>query len=362
MVKEKERFSMNTKTILMGTDTVSGVAPEMIASIIEASKVKTLPYGNDIFTKKCKKNISHIFEKKKLEIIPMISGTASNSLALASFLPSYGSLLCHAESHINKDEGGAPEFFSRGGKLISIPNETGRLNAEILNNKLNFLNYKGNKNSRPYGVSITQLAENGTIYTPKEIKEISRVCKKNALFLHMDGARFSNAAAFQNNLSPAQLTWELGVDCLSLGATKNGALAAEVIVFFNTKLAKEARNKIKQTGHLLPKTRFISAQLNAWFKNGLWLDLASSANKKALYLSEKLSKLNHFELLYPTQGNEVFFKIKKTTYKIILKLKIIPNLWCEINQEMIVIRFVTSFETEQSTIDLVITKLYSQFD
>ena len=353
---------MDNKIILMGTDTVSGIAPEILDSIIATSKIKTLPYGNDIFTQECKVNISKVFEKKEIEIIPMMSGTASNSLALSSFLPSYGSLLCHAESHINKDEGGAPEFFSSGGKLISISHETGRLNADILNNKINLLNYKGKRNSKPYGVSITQLAENGTVYSIEEIKEISSICKRHELFLHMDGARFANAMVSENNLSPAEATWKIGVDCLSLGATKNGAMAAEVIIFFNTKLAEEAKNKIKQTGHLLPKTRFISAQLNAWFKDGLWLNLAKSANNKATYLSKQLSKLNAFQLLYPTQGNEVFFKIKKTTYDIIIKLNIIPNLWCEINEEMLVIRFVTSFETEQSSLDLIIARLYNEFN
>ena len=353
---------MDEEIILIGTDTVSGIAPEILDSIISASKIKTLPYGNDIFTKECKANISKVFEKEEIEIIPMMSGTASNSLALASFLPSYGSLLCHAESHINKDEGGAPEFYSSGGKLISISHETGRLNAEILNNKLNLLNYKSKRNSKPCGVSITQLAENGTVYTIEEIKEISSICKKHQLILHMDGARFANAIASQNNLSPAEASWKIGVDCLSLGATKNGAMAAEVIIFFNSKLAEEAKNKIKQTGHLLSKTRFISAQLNAWFTNGLWLDLAKLANNKATYLSEELSKLNAFQLLYPTQGNEVFFKIKKTTYDTIIKLNIIPNLWCKINEDMLVIRFVTSFETEQSSLDIIIARLSNKFN
>ena len=111
---------MNDKPILMGTDTISGVAPEILDSIILASKIKTLPYGNDIFTKECKEIICKVFEKENLEIIPMMSGTASNSLALSSFLQSYGSIICHDEAHINNDEGGAPEFFSGGGKLLSM--------------------------------------------------------------------------------------------------------------------------------------------------------------------------------------------------------------------------------------------------
>ncbi len=352
---------MKDKIILIGTDTISGIAPEILEAIIAASKVQSLPYGNDIFTKQSKKIISRIFEKEVIEIIPMMSGTASNSLALSTFLRSYGSILCHSESHITKDEGGAPEFFSGGGKLLNIINSSGRLNSKDIDSKLKLFNFKGKQNGKISGVSITQLAENGTIYSRDEIKSISNVCKKNHLFLHMDGARFANALAFQDNLSPADASWKLGIDCLSLGATKNGAMAAEVIIFFNTKLAEEAKNQIKQTGHLLSKSRFISAQLNAWFKNGLWIKLAKSANQKAVFLNEKISKLKDFELLYPTEGNEVFFKIRKVTYETILQLNISPNLWCYLNSENIVIRFVTSFETEQEDVEEIVSRLYANF-
>ena len=347
--------------ILIGTDTISGIAPEILESIIAASKIQDLPYGNDVFTRETKRIISKIFENDEIEIVPMMSGTASNSLALSTFLRSYGSILCHSESHINKDEGGAPEFFSGGGKLIGITNASGRLNFKDVELKTKSLNFKDKINSKISGVSITQLAENGTVYNTNEIKAISDVCKKNQLFLHMDGARFANALAFQNNVSPAEASWKSGVDCLSLGATKNGAMAAEVIIFFNTNLANEAKCQIKQTGHLLSKTRFISAQLNAWFKNELWLNLAKSANKKALYLNQKISTLKEFELLYPTQGNEVFFKIHKDIYEKILKLNVLPNLWCYLNSEMVVIRFVTSYETKQKDIEEIISRFHKEF-
>ena len=351
---------MNRKIILMGTDTVSGIAPEIVNSIILASKTKTLPYGNDVYTKKCKETICKIFEKDNLEIIPMMSGTASNSLALSSFLRSYGSILCHEEAHINKDEGGAPEFFSGGGKLLTISDISGKLKAKKIDAKIDNLNFKSKKNSKLSGVSITQLAENGTIYKKDEILEISKICRNNNMFLHMDGARFANALAFQN-ISPADATWKLGVDCLSLGATKNGAMAAEVIIFFNDQLVNEARNKIKQTGHVISKTRFISAQLNAWFKDDLWLKLANSANKKAKYLSYQINLFNGFELLYPTDGNEVFFKIENKTYDQILKLSIITNLWSKVNDNELVIRFVTSFETQTSEVNEILERLSSKF-
>ena len=351
---------MNDKAILMGTDTISGVAPEILDSIISASRVKTLPYGNDIYTKECREIICKIFEKENLEIIPMMSGTASNSLALSSFLQSYGSIICHDEAHINNDEGGAPEFFSGGGKLLSMGDNSGKLKAKQLKIKIDNIIFKKKNTASLSGVSITQLAENGTIYKKKEILEISKICKNHNMFLHMDGARFANALVSQN-ISPAEATWKLGVDCLSLGATKNGAMAAEVIIFFNNKLAFEAKNKIKQTGHVISKTRFISAQLNAWFKDGLWIKLAKSANNNAKYLSDQLSLFRDFKLLYPTEGNEVFLKIENKTYDQILKLKIIPNLWSKVNDDELVIRFVTSFETQKSQIDELIKRLSNQF-
>lgn len=351
----KEEKILENK-ILIGTDTVSGIHPKILDAISIASKEKTLPYGNDDFTKECKYIISKVFEKDDLEILPMMSGTASNSLALSSFLRSYGSVLCHAQSHINKDEGGAPEFFSCGGKLIPISNSLGRITANDLTEKIEQINFKG-KQSYFCGVSITQLAENGTIYTPDEIIEISKICKKNNLYLHMDGARFSNALAFQKSLSPAEITWKVGVDCLSLGATKNGAMAAEVIIFFNKELAVEAKKLVKQTGHVLSKTRFISAQLNAWFQDGLWIKLAEKANSKAKYLSGELSKFKEFRLINETQANEVFVEMSKNIYESMLDLNIISNLWGKAHDDNYIVRFVTSFETEKSEIDELLLRI-----
>ena len=352
---------MYEEKILIGTDTISGVAPQILDAIAEASNTKTLPYGNDIFTEECKNTVQNIFEKSDLDIIPMVSGTASNSLAISSFLRSYGNVICHRDSHINKDEGGAPEFFSGGGKLLTISNSQGRIEAEDLLKKIDEINFKRKSTQVISGVSITQLAENGTLYSLDEIDAISKICKKNNLYLHMDGARFSNALVSQRLISPAEATWKVGVDCLSLGATKNGAMAAELIIFFNKTLAIEAEYLIKQTGHLLSKTRFVSAQLNAWFNSGLWLELAMLANKNALYLRNQLSQFNDFKILFPTQGNEVFVKMSHLSYKKILKLNIIPNLWNQIDKDHLVVRFVTSFETTTNQIDEIIERLKTYF-
>jgi threonine aldolase len=352
---------MYKEKILIGTDTTSGISPQILDAISEASNTNTLPYGNDVFTEECKINVENIFEKSDLEIIPMVSGTASNALALSSFLRSYGSVICHSDAHINKDEGGAPEFFSGGGKLLTISNSLGRIKPQDLSKKIDEINFKRNSSSLISGVSITQLAENGTLYTLGEIDAISKICKKNNLYLHMDGARFSNALVSQALISPAEATWKVGVDCLSLGATKNGAMAAELIIFFNKTLAREAKYLIKQTGHVISKTRFVSAQLNAWFKDSLWLELAKLANKNALYLSNQLSEFKDFKIFYPTQGNEVFVKMSNLSYNNILKLNIIPNLWNQIDNDHLVVRFVTSFETTIDQIDEIIDRLKTYF-
>jgi len=352
---------MFEEKFLIGTDTTSGISPKIFDAILKASNTKTLPYGNDEFTEECKNIVENIFEKKDLEIIPMVSGTASNSLALSSFLRSYGCVICHSDAHINKDEGGAPEFFSGGGKLLTISNSLGRIKAQDLLKKIDEINFKHKSSQVISGVSITQLAENGTLYTLDEIDAISKICKKNNLYLHMDGARFSNALVSQELISPAEATWKVGVDCLSLGATKNGAMAAELIIFFNKTLASEAQNLIKQTGHVLPKTRFVSAQLNAWFKDDLWLELAKLANKNALYLRNQLSEFKEFKILYPTQGNEVFVKMSNLSYENILKLNIIPNLWNQFDKNHLVVRFVTSFETTKCQIDKIIERLKTYF-
>ena len=352
---------MYEEKILIGTDTISGIAPQILDAIAEASNTKTLPYGNDIFTEECKNTVQNIFEKSDLDIIPMVSGTASNSLALSSFLRSYGNIICHRDSHINKDEGGAPEFFSGGGKLLTISNSQGRIESEDLLKIIDEINFKRKSTQVISGVSITQLAENGTLYSLDEIDAISKICKKNNLYLHMDGARFSNALVSQRLISPAEATWKVGVDCLSLGATKNGAMAAELIIFFNKTLAREAEYLIKQTGHLLSKTRFVSAQLNAWFNSGLWLELAMLANKNALYLRNQLSQFNDFKILFPTQGNEVFVKMSNLSYDNILKLNIIPNLWNKNGKDHLVVRFVTSFETTTNQINEIIERLKTCF-
>ncbi len=347
---------MSLFPIYCGSDTMSSVAPKISKAISEAGKINSLPYGDDDYTKKCKEKIRKVFRNQELEICPIISGTASNALAISTICNSFGGLICHENSHINKDECGAPEFFSNGAKLITINTKNGKLNNENLKKKFDKFNTISNFKKKIQGVSITQLAENGTAYSLNELKKIGSFCKKNNLFFHMDGARFTNALVYLNK-KPSEMTWEIGLDCLSLGASKNGALAAEVIIFFNRSLIKNLSYKQKQTGHVLPRTKFISCQLNAWFENNLWLKLAGKANENAFKLRSNLEKVKDLDFIYPTHGNELFVKTTKSFLQKMNEQNIFPKVWFTKNDREIILRFVTSFDTTNALIEEISQRL-----
>ena len=347
---------MNLKSILCGSDTFSTVAKEISEAIYSSSNEKSYPYGDDNHTKDCKKIIQQIFEKKDIEIFPIMTGTASNSLAISCICNSFGGVICHENSHINKDECGAPEFFSNGGKLITINSTNGKLNSSQINDKIKEFENNSNFKTKIQAVSVTQLTENGTTYSYNELKEIGKLCKSNKLFFHMDGARFANALVYLKK-KPAEITWKLGLDCLSLGATKNGALAAEVIIFFNSTLAKNFSFMQKKTGHILPRTKFITSQLNTWFKDGLWLTLAAKANNNAKRLRKKLENNKNLKLIYPPHGNEIFFETSREFLKKIQSKKIFPKLWKITKGNNVWIRFVTSFDMKENDVNEIFSRI-----
>ena len=181
--------------------------------------------------------------------------------------------------------------------MLTISSDEEKINISLIKEKYKKFNDTSSFKNKIQAISVSQLAENGTVYFLDELEKIGNFCKNKKLFFHMDGARFANALLFLEK-KPSEITWKIGLDCLSLGATKNGAFAAEVVVFFNPSLAKELSFKLKKTGHVLAKTKLISSQLNAWFKNDLWLRLAKNANKNALNLRSKLEKFDQYRFIY----------------------------------------------------------------
>lgn len=291
------------------SDNTTIANPEIIQHLMTVNQGSEMPYGADSVTARVKAQLVAIFECD-LEIFPVATGTAANVLSLSLLTPSFGAVLCHEESHINVDECGAPELATGGAKLIPIKGENAKLTPDAIRQVLD-AGWKGVVHHvQPACVSITQATECGTVYTPAEVKAIADIAHESDMSLHMDGARFANALVGLG-CSPAELTWKAGVDVLSFGATKNGALGAEVVILFNREKAAEAGFRRKRGGHLFSKMRYLSAQVEAYLQDGLWLKNAGHANAMATALGEGLRDLGEGGLLYPVQANEVFVYLPK---------------------------------------------------
>jgi threonine aldolase len=231
------------------------------------------------------------------------TGTAANSLSLATLSPPYGAVFTHEGAHIANDECGAPTFFTGGAQLVTLPGEDGRLSAATLAATL-AAHPVSVHSVQPAALSLTQATELGTCYRPEDIAALSEVAHRHGLKVHMDGARIAGALAFLG-CEPADITWRAGVDVLSFGATKNGALAAEAVVFFDTDLVRDFELRRKRAGHLLSKSRYVSAQLLAYLEPSVWLHNARRANE----LAQAIGRAAGARRLHPVEANEVFLSL-----------------------------------------------------
>src|ERR1043166_3500806 len=237
------------------SDNYAGICPEAWAALDEANRGHAPAYGDDLWTDQASDLIRDIFETN-CEVFFVFNGTSANSLSLASLCQSYHSILCHEIAHVEKDECGAPEFFSNGTKVLLLGGGEGKITPEEIEatvKKRTDIHYP-----KPRAVSVTQATEVGTVYRPDELRAIGDVARRLGLKMHMDGARFANAVA-SLGLSPKEMTWQAGVDGLCFGGTKNGTHVGEAVVFFNLELAAEFDYRCKQAGQLASKMRFLSA-------------------------------------------------------------------------------------------------------
>ncbi len=284
------------------SDNTAGVAPQVMAALARANEGFAAGYGDDDWTQRLDAAFSAVFERK-VRVYPVATGTAANSLALACLVPPWGSILAHEEAHIVRDEATAPEFMTGGARIVALPGIAAKLDPDTLRAAL-----AGNPESVhttvASAVSISQCTELGAVYRPAEIAAVTAVAHAHGLRAHMDGARIANAVQ-SLGCTPADVTWRSGVDVLSFGATKNGALAAEAVVFFDPALAHEFERRRKRAGHLLSKMRFVSAQLLAMLDNGLWLQLAAHANR----LAGQLAAAADPWLMHRVEANELFLQL-----------------------------------------------------
>ncbi|NBB92113.1 MAG: low specificity L-threonine aldolase [Gammaproteobacteria bacterium] len=279
----------------------------MIEAVGRANEGFATAYANDAWSRALDERFSRVFDTD-CHVLPIATGTAANCVAIAELSPPWGAVLCHQLAHIHNDENGAPEFYSAGAKLVPLAGDDGKLDARTLASAIDGAGTHGVHNVKPSVVSITQATECGTTYRPEEIRAIAEATHDRGLHLHMDGARFANAVEHLG-CHPAETTWKAGVDVLSFGATKNGALTAEAIVVFGHPdwLEGMARRR-KRAGHLLSKMRYVSAQLLAQLDDDLWLDIAGRANARAAQLARGIDAGPHASLHWPVESNEVFMK------------------------------------------------------
>jgi threonine aldolase len=287
------------------SDNVTAMAPEILTALAAANEGPAMPYGADPVTARLRERFNELFETE-VTVFPVATGTAANVLGLSLLTPPYGAVYCHRDAHIAVDECGAPEFYSGGAKLVTIDGAAGKLTPQGLVAAIGGAGVV--HHVQPAAVSITQASEAGTLYTPSQIAGISEVARGHKLGLHMDGARFANAIAALG-CSPAEVTWKAGVDVLAFGATKNGAMAAEAVVIFRPELAREFEFRRKRGGHLFSKGRFLSAQLEAYLTDDLWLHNAKHANALAARLGEGLSALPGITLHHPVEANMLFLRL-----------------------------------------------------
>lgn len=286
------------------SDNWTGAAPEIIEAIARANDGAVPSYGGDDLTKRVEARFAEVFERD-CAVYFVATGGAANGLALSVMSPPYGMVLCHEESHIQMDECGGPEFLTGGAKLLPIAGHAGKLTPEAVNNALAGFPHRPPHGAPASVLSLTQGTECGTLYSAEELKGLCAAAHEAELTVHMDGARFANAVA-ASGVSPAALTWKAGVDVLCFGGTKNGCLAAEAVVFFDSGKANDFEYRRKRAGHLWSKMRFIAAQFDAYLADELWLKLAGRANAMARRLSEGLAAIEGVTISYPTDINEVF--------------------------------------------------------
>ena len=291
--------------MFFASDNGSGAAPEIMAALMRANDGYARSYGADPIMARVKTLIRQTFDAPEAEVYLVATGTAANALSIALLTPPWSAVFAHVDAHVATDECGAPEFFSGGAKLIPVAGEHGKMTPATLATALSRIGEVGVHGVQRGMLTITNVTEAGTVYTAAEIAALTAVAKAHHLPCHLDGARFANAIV-ATNASPAEMTWQAGIDVLSFGGTKNGCLGVEAVVLFDPAKAWEFELRRKRAGHLFSKHRYLSAQMEAYLTDNLWRSLARQANATGARLVDGLAKLPGTSLLHPAPANMLF--------------------------------------------------------
>jgi len=338
-----------------GSDNVHGVHDAILEAIRGANCGTARSYGHDEWTARAEARLRDVFACD-LTAYLVVTGTAANSLALAACCPPHGAVVCHQEAHINVDECGAPEMYTGGAKLMGVRGAAAKLTPAAVTAMLETMG-RGEHEQRPSVLSISQATELGTIYTVDEVAALAATARSRGMRLHMDGARFANALV-RLGCTPAELTWQAGVDVLSFGATKNGALGVEAIVFFDRDLTTDFLYRRKRAGQLVSKSRFLGAQMLAYLDHDLWLESARHANAMADRLAAGVRALPGVRVPLPVEANEVFAIMPRTLHEAINAAGARFSVWPgegpgtdTVHPGEVLGRLLTSFRTTPDEVD-----------
>ena len=287
------------------SDNASGAAPEIIAALARANEGYARSYGADAIMDRLRDQIRATFQAPEAAVYLVATGTVANSLALSLYAQPWSAVFAHADAHIAQDECGAPEFYTNGAKLIAVPGDHGRMTPDTLGTALARVGTGGVHGVQRGIVSITNVTEAGTTYTPAEIAALTALAKSYNLPSHLDGARFANACV-ATGATAAEMTWQAGIDIVSFGGTKNGCLGVEAVVIFDPAKAWEFELRRKRGGHLFSKHRYLSAQMEAYLTDDLWLRLATHANAMGARLAKGIAALPDMHLQHPAPANMLF--------------------------------------------------------
>ena len=330
--------------MFFASDNGAPVHPAVFAAMERANAGYALSYGNDVGTQGLRDRIRLIFEAPQAEVLLVTTGTAANALAISLLTPPWATTFCHRHAHIAEDECGAPAFFSGGSALTLIDGTDGKIAPGPLTHAISQTGGSVHVAQRG-ALSLTNVTEAGTLYTPAEMSAVTAVARAHHLPVHLDGARFANALA-ATGATPADLSWRAGVDVLTLGGTKNGLMGAEAVVLFDPAKAWEGALRRKRAGHLNSKLRFVAAQFDAWFDGDLWLTLARHANTMAARLATGLAQVPGAEILHPTPANIIFARLPAAAHA---RAKAAGAIYGQSDDTMC--RLVASWSTTEGDVD-----------
>ncbi len=326
------------------SDNTAPVHPKVLAAMAAVNEGNAPAYGNDKVTERLQATFAATFEAPQVRVFPVFNGSACNGLALARMIRPYESILCHRQAHINNDECGLPEFFS-GGKIVGIEGFGAKVSVAGIGSLVETSLGHAPHTSRPKVISLTQSTELGTVYGLDELRALTAFARAHNMYVHMDGARIANAVA-SLGCSPAEVV--KGVDILSFGGTKNGAMLAEAAVIFNPALAEDFAYVHKRGGQLPSKARFVSAQLQALLEDGLWLELGRWSNRQAQAIAAGLRDVAGVEIIYPVEANELFVNMPEALRESLFAKGHVFYAWP--NEGPRACRLVTSFATSDADV------------